>query len=59
LKGKDALLGFLLDGFPVYGTIENGVTVTNSNLDVYHGHMQRRIIQTVFIIIISLPKLLI
>ena len=38
LKGKDALIGFMLDGFPVYGTLENGVTVTNSNLDVYHGH---------------------
>lgn len=38
LKGKDALLGFLLDGFPVYGPVENGVTVTNANLDVYHGH---------------------
>ncbi len=37
-KGKDALLGFLLDGFPVYGTMENGTTVQNSNLDVYHGH---------------------
>jgi hypothetical protein len=35
---KSALLGFLLDGFPVYGPEENGVTITNSNLDVYHGH---------------------
>lgn len=35
---KSALLGFLLDGFPVYGPIENGVTVQNSSLDAYHGH---------------------
>ncbi|MGA9639035.1 YHYH protein [Flavobacterium sp.] len=35
-KGKDALMGFLLDGFPVYGPEENGVAVTG--LDVYHGH---------------------
>src|SRR5215212_9810965 len=32
-KGRDALLGFLLDGFPVYGPTENGVLITNSNLD--------------------------
>jgi hypothetical protein len=38
LKGKAALLGFLLDGFPVYGPVENGVAVTNAQLDVYHGH---------------------
>ncbi|MDB5195666.1 MAG: hypothetical protein JWP88_36 [Flaviaesturariibacter sp.] len=37
-KGKTALLGFLLDGFPVYGPMENGVTITNANLDAYHGH---------------------
>ncbi|WP_421828304.1 YHYH protein [Larkinella sp.] len=37
-KGKEALLGFLLDGFPVYGPVENGKTVTNSDLDKYHGH---------------------
>lgn len=37
-KGKDALLGFLLDGFPVYGPQENGVTLTSSDLDTYHGH---------------------
>lgn len=36
LKGKSALLGFLLDGFPVYGPLENGVDVTG--LDAYHGH---------------------
>jgi len=38
LKGRDVLLGFLLDGFPVYGPIENGVAVLNSRLDAYHGH---------------------
>lgn len=37
-KGKDALLGFLLDGFPVYGPNENGKTVSNSDLDAFHGH---------------------
>ncbi|MBV9986061.1 MAG: YHYH protein [Chitinophagaceae bacterium] len=35
---KSALLGFLLDGFPVYGPTENGATVTNASLDAYHGH---------------------
>ena len=33
---KSALLGFLLDGFPVYGPEENGADVTE--LDAYHGH---------------------
>lgn len=37
-KGKDVLLGFLLDGFPVYGPLENGKTLTTSDLDAYHGH---------------------
>jgi hypothetical protein len=37
-KGKDALIGFLLDGFPVYGPTENGKTITNADLDIYHGH---------------------
>lgn len=37
-KGKDAMIGFLLDGFPVYGPLENGKTIVNSDLDVYHGH---------------------
>ena len=36
---KSGLMGFLLDGFPVYGPQEeNGTVVTNSMLDVYHGH---------------------
>ena len=38
MKGKDALLGFLLDGFPVYGPKENAVTLTSADLDIYHGH---------------------
>jgi YHYH protein len=33
---KSSLLGFLLDGFPVYGPEENGLAVTG--LDAYHGH---------------------
>lgn len=37
-KGKTAFLGLLLDGFPVYGPTENGKTVTNADLDKYHGH---------------------
>jgi len=37
-KGKDAFLGFLLDGFPVYGPLEDGKTITSSDLDSYHGH---------------------
>ncbi len=35
---KSSLLGFLLDGFPVYGPEENGAAVTNDMLDGYHGH---------------------
>jgi len=38
LYGKGALLGFLLDGFPVYGPLEGGKTLTNADLDIYHGH---------------------
>jgi hypothetical protein len=38
-KGKSSLLGFLLDGFPVYGPEENGSLVTNAQLDAYHGHI--------------------
>lgn len=37
-KGKTALIGFLLDGFPVYGPTENGNSITNADLDKYHGH---------------------
>ncbi len=35
---KSSLLGFLLDGFPVYGPEENGVAIDNSKLDSFHGH---------------------
>lgn len=37
-QGKDGLIGFLLDGFPVYGPEEDGQTVTNNDLDEFHGH---------------------
>lgn len=37
-EGSSALLGFLLDGYPVYGPMENGVAVSNEDLDDYHGH---------------------
>ncbi len=36
--GEEAFLGLLADGFPVYGPIENGVSITNADLDEYHGH---------------------
>ena len=36
--GEDGLIGFLLDGFPVYGPYENGKVITNDDLDQYHGH---------------------
>ncbi|WP_298504968.1 YHYH protein [uncultured Maribacter sp.] len=36
--GEDAFLGLLSDGFPIYGPMENGETVTNADLDAYHGH---------------------
>lgn len=37
-SGSSALVGFLLDGFPVYGPVENGKRVANADLDTYHGH---------------------
>ena len=37
-NGEDALLGYLLDGFPVYGPEENGKILTDADLDQYHGH---------------------
>lgn len=37
--GEDAFLGLLSDGFPVYGPQENGSTITNADLDDYHGHV--------------------
>ena len=38
VKGTEALMGFLLDGFPVYGPRENGAVVATASLDAYHGH---------------------
>lgn len=38
LVGREGLLGFLLDGFPVYGPRESGANVTNTDLDEWHGH---------------------
>jgi len=35
---KSSLLGFLLDGFPVYGPEESGALVDKTKLDIYHGH---------------------
>jgi hypothetical protein len=37
-NGSDSLVGFLLDGFPVYGPVENGKRLTSADLDDYHGH---------------------
>ncbi len=37
-NGSDALIGFLLDGFPVYGPVEDGKRVSNADLDEFHGH---------------------
>jgi len=35
---RDALVGVLLDGYPVYGPLENGKLLTSSDLDAAHGH---------------------
>ncbi len=41
---KAGLMGFLLDGFPVYGPQEeDGTTVTSSLLDAYHGHTHKTV----------------
>jgi len=37
-NGNEGLVGLLMDGFPVYGTHENGTLITNDDLDEYHGH---------------------
>ncbi len=37
--GNSSFLGFLLDGFPVYGPYENGTKITQSMLDTYNGHI--------------------
>jgi hypothetical protein len=36
--GQNVFLGLLADGFPVYGPVEDGKTLTSSDLDEYHGH---------------------
>ena len=36
--GRDALIGFLLDGYPIYGPEENGLDLISSDLDEFHGH---------------------
>lgn len=36
--GGGALVGFLLDGFPVYGPVEQGRKLKSADLDKYHGH---------------------
>lgn len=39
IASEDAFLGFLLDGFPVYGPVDyDGTRLTSSDLDDYHGH---------------------
>jgi len=35
---KSSLLGFLLDGFPVYGPVEGNKEVQEDMLDEFHGH---------------------
>lgn len=40
-KGNESLIGFLLDGFPVYAPYENGALVSETSLDVYHGHSSK------------------
>jgi hypothetical protein len=37
-NGKSSLIGWLLDGYPVYGPQENNAAVNETSLDVYHGH---------------------
>ena len=37
-NGPESLIGFLLDGYPVYGPEENGALVSNADLDQFHGH---------------------
>ena len=37
---REALVGVLLDGYPVYGPMENGALVQSSSLDAAHGHIR-------------------
>lgn len=36
--GGSALIGFLLDGFPIYGPVEDGARLRSADLDRLHGH---------------------
>jgi hypothetical protein len=36
--GNSSFVGFLLDGFPVYGPYESGKLITTADLDAYNGH---------------------
>lgn len=38
-NSREALVGVLLDGYPVYGPMEHGVMVLTTNLDAAHGHV--------------------
>jgi len=38
-NSKEALIGVLLDGYPVYGPNENGAPVSSASLDAAHGHV--------------------
>jgi hypothetical protein len=38
-SSREALVGVLLDGYPVYGPMENGALVSTSSLDAAHGHV--------------------
>ncbi len=37
-EGPASLLGYALDGFGIYGSVENGQKITNDDLDSCHGH---------------------
>ncbi len=35
----EGLAGYAIDGFPIFGSIEDGKTLVSSDLDVCHGHV--------------------
>ena len=38
-NGHSGIVGFIIDGFPIYGYLGNGgIEMTNDDLDVCHGH---------------------
>lgn len=37
-RGRSGLVGFLLDGYPVYGPLEDGKILVSADLDEFHGH---------------------